>query len=140
MRIEVPEVVAEADMKALSAGLHAHTAAAGIVLERKPIAVFAKDESDKTVGGASGYTWGGWLFVNGLWVDEGARKHGLGRKLMTAIESAAAARGCHHVHLDTFDFQAPDFYRSLGYREFAVLDDYPIGHRRFFLAKQIANG
>jgi hypothetical protein len=35
------------------------------------------------------------------------------------------------------DFQAPEFYRALGYSEFAQINDYPPGHRRFFFQKRL---
>ena len=38
--------------------------------------------------------------------------------------------------LDTFSFQAPEFYPKFGYREFARLD-YPPDHQRIFLKKQL---
>ena len=38
--------------------------------------------------------------------------------------------------LDTFSFQAPEFYSKFGYREFARLD-YPPDHQRIFLKKQL---
>jgi hypothetical protein len=46
------------------------------------------------------------------------------------------ARGCHSARLDTFSFQAPEFYRRMGYEVFGVLD-YPPDHKRIFLKKQL---
>jgi hypothetical protein len=34
-------------------------------------------------------------------------------------------------------FQAPDFYRKLGYEEFGRLDDFPPGHSRLFFRKNL---
>lgn len=56
---------------------------------------------------------------------------------MTMIEAAAAARGAESVHVDTYDFQALGFYERNGYEVFGQLDDYPIGHTRFFLRKSL---
>jgi ribosomal protein S18 acetylase RimI-like enzyme len=88
------------------------------------------------VGALLGQTHWNWLFVKTLWVADPFRRLGLGRKLMLAAEREAAARGCLHAHLDTFDFQALPFYQKLGYQIFGQLEDYPIGHRRYFLQKR----
>jgi hypothetical protein len=56
---------------------------------------------------------------------------------MLAIEGAAEERGCERAHLDTFSYQARPFYEKLGYRVFGELEDYPPGHTRFFLRKQL---
>jgi len=42
-----------------------------------------------------------------------------------------------HAHLDTFSFQAPDFYQQRGYQVFGQLDDFPPGHRRYYLTKEL---
>lgn len=42
------------------------------------------------------------------------------------------------LYLDTFDFQARPFYERHGYEVFGTLDDYPPGHSRFFLRKDLA--
>ena len=46
-------------------------------------------------------------------------------------------RGVRNAYVDTFSFQAPEFYRKLGYREFGRLDDFPTGHRRSWLTKAL---
>jgi hypothetical protein len=38
--------------------------------------------------------------------------------------------------VDTFSFQAPEFYRKLGFREFGRID-YPPEHQRIFFQKQL---
>jgi hypothetical protein len=39
--------------------------------------------------------------------------------------------------LDTFSFQAPDFYKQHGYQVFGELQDFPSGHQRYYLKKQL---
>jgi hypothetical protein len=57
--------------------------------------------------------------------------------MMAQAEAEAIRRGCRHAHVDTIDFQAPDFYLKLGYTVWGVLDDIPPGHRRIFLKKDL---
>jgi hypothetical protein len=45
--------------------------------------------------------------------------------------------GCTMSHLDTFDFQARDFYERNGYELFGALDDCPPGHKRYYLKKAL---
>ena len=71
-------------------------------------------------------------------IPEEMRGTGVGRTLMQRAEEEALRRGCHQVWLDTFSFQARGFYEKLGYAVFGALDDYPVGHSRFFLRKTIA--
>lgn len=105
--------------------------------DHRKLAVFATDGGD-LVGGASGYTHWSWLFVSHLWVADHLRGDGLGSRLMHEIEAAALRRGARMAHLDTYDFQARSFYEGLGYEQFAELQDYPPGHSRHFLRKQLA--
>jgi GNAT superfamily N-acetyltransferase len=103
-----------------------------------PLAVLLRDEHSRIRGGAVGNIWARWLHVSHLWVDEVLRRHGHGSRLLAAAEELAAARGCEHVHLDTFSFQAgPDFYRRRGYEVFGVLPDHPPGGAHYFLRKSL---
>ena len=77
------------------------------------------------------------LYIDALWVQEGHRKEGLGSKLLKEVEKIAEEKGCYLIHLDTFDFQAKDFYIKYGYEIFGVLDECPHEHARYFMKKSI---
>ena len=56
---------------------------------------------------------------------------------MTAFEAAAAARGVDQIYLDTFTFQAPEFYRALGYRAALELEGFAPGIVKYTMVKSI---
>ena len=77
------------------------------------------------------------LFISMLFIDEDNRKQGLGSILLQTIEEQARSRKISLIHLDTFDFQAKDFYMKHGYEVFGVLDDCPKGHKRYYMKKAL---
>lgn len=77
------------------------------------------------------------LYIDVLWVKEEYRKEGLGSKILNEIEKVAKGKGCYLIHLDTFDFQAKDFYIKHGYDLFGILDECPQRHKRYFMKKFI---
>ncbi|MCW6088562.1 GNAT family N-acetyltransferase [Clostridium sporogenes] len=77
------------------------------------------------------------IYIDALWVKEEYRKDKLGTKLLKEIEKIAKEKDCHLIHLDTFDFQAKDFYIRHGYEIFGVLDQCPENHKRYFMKKNI---
>ena len=91
----------------------------------------------KIVGGVIGATYWDWLYVNLMWVREDLRGRGFGRQLLEKAETEARQRGAKRAYLDTFSFQAPAFYKKLGYEEFGRLEDFPAGHTRYFLVKTL---
>lgn len=82
------------------------------------------------------YMWG-ILFIDILFIAETHRKKNLGTYLLNKVEDEAKKEGATLVHLDTFDFQAKDFYLKHGYEIFGVLDNCPPGHQRFYLKKAL---
>ena len=75
------------------------------------------DDAGALAAGMSGWTWGVAAGIGMTWVREAARGDGLGTRLLTAFEVEARARGCTHVFVTSFTFQAPGFYERRGYRE-----------------------
>ena len=78
-----------------------------------------------------------WLYISLLWLHVDYRKYGIGSQLLQKVEDFGSSMGCTDVHLDTFSFQAPEFYRKRSYEVFAQLEDYPPGHTRYFLRKTL---
>jgi len=103
-----------------------------------PLAVILEDRSSgELIGGLWGRTVYDWLFVEFLFVPENLRGRGLGTTLLRKAEEAAVARGCIGVCLDSFDFNAPGFYRKFGYDVIAALDSPRRGFKRHIFRKFI---
>lgn len=96
-----------------------------------------KAPDDEVVGGVIGITYWDWFSVDLMWVREDLRGRGHGHRLLTLAEEEARKRGAKMAHLDTFSFQAPDFYKQHGYEVFGELPEFPPGHQRFYLTKQL---
>jgi GNAT superfamily N-acetyltransferase len=102
------------------------------------IRIFLRDEAGRVVGGTTANVFGGWMYVSLLWVEESLRNQGYGTELMNRLEREALRLGCRYAHVDTYSFEARPFYERLGYELFAVLEDYPEGHCKYFLKKKLA--
>ncbi|MGH6982231.1 MAG: GNAT family N-acetyltransferase [Stellaceae bacterium] len=100
-------------------------------------AVVLNDSRGRVLGGMSGHTGWGWMYVELFWLPEELRRHGHGRKLMALAEQEARKRGCVGIYLNTAVFQAPGFYPKLGFKVFAEMDDFPPGRKTFFLMKRL---
>ena len=102
-----------------------------------PIHIVEYDADGNVIGGILGGTYWGWMYVDILWVDEKHRQKGIGSQLLCAAEEEATRRGCHHVHLDTMSWQAPEFYKKHGYEVIGVLPDIPSGNQKYLLMKTL---
>jgi GNAT superfamily N-acetyltransferase len=77
------------------------------------------------------------LYISILFVDKKYRRDKLGSYLLEKVEIEAKKMGARLVHLDTFDFQAKDFYTKHGYEVFGILEDCPVGHKRYYMKKRL---
>ncbi|MEU8139770.1 GNAT family N-acetyltransferase [Streptodolium elevatio] len=103
-----------------------------------PVHVYAVDDDGAVVGGLTGKVWGRWLHVDLLWVRADRRGKGLGADLLArAEETARTEHACGHVRLETWDFQAPEFYRRQGYTLVGEVPDYPPGVTEYIFAKAL---
>jgi GNAT superfamily N-acetyltransferase len=136
LALEVTAAPAEADRHAVGRGLGAYNRAAYGKLAREERWILARDAAGAVQGGARCELAWGWVYVDWLWVAEGLRRQGLGARLLAAAEALARGNGCLGVHLNTWSFQAPDFYRKQGYAEVGRVEDMPPGAARYWFAKR----
>ncbi|CAI0756180.1 putative acetyltransferase [Serratia entomophila] len=137
MNITVADTLDEPTLDAIRQGLRAHNQPYIDASLRRPLNVYARDAEGRVVAGLTAFTWGNWLSIDWLWVDDSQRGSGLGRQVMQAAERGALARGCRYSRLDTFSFQARPFYEKLGYQLQMTLKDYPVEHERYFMTKTL---
>jgi len=116
-------------------GLGASNDAAAPLHEVQPISCFARLQSGKVVGGAVGRWWGECCELQQLWVEPSHRRQGIGTQLIQAFEAHARSHGCKSFYLETFSFQAPGLYRSLGYQVEHERSGYPHGIVKYNMGK-----
>ena len=125
-RLRVTESVPELDQR-LSDELDLVNAEAtrGTAPARE-LTVQIHDDEGELAAGLSGWTWGLAAGIGMSWVREDNRGSGLGTRMLNGFEAEARNRGCTHVFVTSFTFQAPGFYERHGYREIFRWDDVPV--------------
>ena len=137
MKFKITDEIKEADQAAIFQGLLEYNLARLEDKNPQDLGIYLEDESGKKVAGLIGNTHGNWLTVKFLWVSEELRGQNIGSNILRQAEETAKERGCHSVFLDTFSFQAPEFYKKHGYQEVFALEDYPVTGKRYYFVKHI---
>jgi GNAT superfamily N-acetyltransferase len=138
VELVVAETPDKSDREIILQDLRVNNAAAGRPTTIKYVAVLVRDtDSGDTVGGLWAHTMHDWMFVELLSVPDALRGLGLGSKLMAQAEQLALARNCTGIWLDTFEFQAPEFYRKMGFEQCGSIDDHPKGMSRLIFRKRL---
>ena len=101
--------------------------------ESEPLNLYVEDDSGELMAGLVAETFGNWLEIEYLFVKEDLRGQGIGSKLLEQAESEAKMRNCRFAFVNTYQFQAPAFYKKQGYKKVFTLKDYPyIGQRHYY--------
>jgi len=98
---------------------------------------FVRDSDGTVVGGMTGAIFWDMMRVDILWLDERLRGQGYGSKLVAMAEQYAAENNCKLIKLDTYSFQAPEFYKKLGYQVYGVVEDEPAGFQHYYFYKRM---
>lgn len=128
--------VPQRDGSLIDAGLGASNESAAPLHEVSALSCFAREPSGAVVGGAVGRTWGTCCELQQLWVEPTRRRQGIGALLVREFERRAETRGCHTFYLETFSFQAPALYRSLGYEVKLELAGFGPGIVKYTMVRQ----
>ncbi|AQX85583.1 GNAT family N-acetyltransferase [Elizabethkingia sp. HX WHF] len=94
-------------------------------------------DGEKIIGGIVGRSLWGTLEIKRLAVHPDYRNRGIGSKLISAAETEAKKRKCSYLSLNTFSYQAPEFYEKLGFIKVGTEEDFPRGFSRYFYQKKI---
>lgn len=135
-QIVVSDVIDPEIAEILSAGLNAFNIQASGIDDRQALAVTIRDpQTRKVLGGMTGRTSLGLLFIDLFYLPESLRGTGLGSRLLHTCEDEGRRRGCLSAVLYTLSFQAPEFYEKHGWQRFGEMPCLPEGTRRVFMSK-----
>ena len=108
-----------------------------VVLNYDEFCFVAEDDDGKITGVITGRAYYNEVHIGDLIVRRECRGEGLGRMLVSAVEDAYKGKGYEKITLTTFGFQAPEFYKKLGYEVEFIREDNDPKLRKFFLAKSL---
>lgn len=135
-KVVVDYAPTEADNTVVREGIIAFNA--DIVGERdKPFSIFLKNEVGKVFGGIQAFLDSESVYIDVLWVERSLQKQGYGTQLLKAAEQEALKKGCKFSTVDTWDFQAEEFYLKNDYERIGELKNYWHNHSKIFLRKNL---
>ncbi|MGF6109004.1 GNAT family N-acetyltransferase [Pseudomonas frederiksbergensis] len=137
-QIVVSDVIEPEVEHLLSAGLSAFNEQATGISDWQALAVTVRDpETQQVLGGITGRTSLGLLFLDLFYLPESLRGSGLGARLLKTYEDEGRRRGCRSAVLYTLSFQAPAFYEKQGWQRFGEVPCLPEGTSRVFMSKAL---
>ena len=103
----------------------------------KSFAFFIKDELSNLKGGIFGYIFYDCLYVDLLYIDKSLRGMKYGTRLMNEAELLAIKNNCHFMTVNTMDWEAPEFYKKLGFYVEFERKGYAKNSTFYFLRKNL---
>ena len=103
----------------------------------EPLNIYVEDEQGNLIAGMVAETFGHWLEIEYLYVQENLRGQGIGSNILNWAEKEARERKCKYSFVNTYQFQAPNFYKKHGYEEVFALKEYPYTGERYYYTKAL---
>ena len=137
MRLEPKHNVTPLDIDAIEDELYAFNRSATGRGDGEGLGFVLRDDENRVVGAAFGYSWAGVSELKQMWVDEAHRGKGYAGKLLDAFVAEATRRGVKRIWVASYDFQAPAMYEKWGFRRMAEFEGWPDGHTNVILCKEV---
>jgi ribosomal protein S18 acetylase RimI-like enzyme len=137
LNIVYVEQPGQAEWGAIGGGINAYNEEQAGEEGSQRLCFVLQSPDEEVLGGVIGLTYWDWFQLDLMWIKEEFRGRGYGHRLLALAEDEARKRGVKNVYLDTFSFQAIGFYQKYGYEIFGELPDFPAGHQRYWLRKQL---
>ncbi len=109
----------------------------GVALNYDEFCFVAEDDEGQILGVITGRAYYNEVHIGDLIIGKEYRKSGIGRMLVEEVEKAYSCKEYGKITLTTFGFQAPDFYRKLGYKTEFIREDKDPRLNKYFLAKEL---
>ena len=103
----------------------------------KPLEIILRTLENEIIGGIYGRSVWNTMEIKTFIIKEEYRKKGFGNRLMEEVEKEAKKRKCDYISLDTFSFQAPEFYKKLGFQQVGVETDFPKNYNKYYFRKKL---
>ena len=97
----------------------------------------AEDDNSRIIGSITGRAYYNEVHIGDLIIDKNYRGQGIGTKLVIAVEDEYRNKGFEKITLTTFGFQAPEFYKKLGYTLEFVREDKNDKLSKYFYCKSL---
>lgn len=137
MDFEITDKVDEKDTRIIFNGLLDYNLKKIEDKTPRDLGIYLQNEIGNKVAGLIGDTHGNWFSIKYLWVSKDLRGQHIGSSILMQAEKVAKERGCKYAFLDTFSFQAPEFYKKFGYKEVFTLEEYPLTGKRHYFTKEL---
>lgn len=136
-KIDLDKHPKPADIDIIQQGVNAYNASQ---LKERPreFAIYLRDGDGSIHGGITAFAFSDSIHIALLWVSDELRSHGYGSLLLEAAEDEAIKEKLQYAFVDTFDFQAADFYAKHGYELIGKIDHALLGHARLFYRKKLS--
>jgi len=109
-------------------------------LKESDFCIFAKGINGEYIAGLYGKIIFTVININYLWVSESYRCQGLSKALIEKVEIEAKNNGVEKLFVETYTFQAVEFYSKLGFKEVGRYTDYPkSGIDKVMFQKSVSN-
>jgi GNAT superfamily N-acetyltransferase len=110
----------------------------GVALNYEDFCFIAEDDGE-IAGVIVGRAYYNEVHIGDLIVGKDYRRAGIGSRLVAAVEDAYKGKGYEKIALTTFGFQAPEFYKKLGYELEFVREDKDPKLSKYFYLKQLGD-
>ncbi len=128
----------DALLAVLREGLAAYNEKHAAKRDHKDLSITLRDpQTGAVIGGLTGRSSLGILFIDMIFLPESLRRTGIGSRVLAMAEEEGRRRGCSKAVLYTISFQAPEFYKRLGWQVFGEIVPEPPGAARFYLTKDL---
>ena len=109
----------------------------GIELNFDEFCFIEEDDAGSVIGAITGHAYYNEVHIGDLIVDRSKRRSGLGSRLVGAVEEYYKDKGYDIITLTTFGFQAPEFYKKLGYEIEFIRECSDTKLNKYFFSKHL---